>query len=84
MRLLKIWKSAVEVERAVARLEFWLEPAEFEPARLARARENWIQIWLGSLGLEVLKFLGSARLTSQKRAKFMPYFGSFQLILAKA
>ena len=79
MRLLKIWKSAVEVERAVARLEFWLEPA-----RLARARENWIQIWLGSLGLEVLKFLGSARLTSQKRAKFMPYFGSFQLILAKA
>ena len=39
--VMKVYHSlsmTLEVERATARLEFWLEPAELEPARLARAR----------------------------------------------
>ena len=42
---------ALEVERAMARLEIWLEPGRAKPARLARARKFWKRILLGSLGL---------------------------------
>ena len=84
----------LEVERATARLEIWLEPGRAEPARLARARKFWKRIllgslglgnfwmrfWLGSLELGNLYRLGSARFLAKKRAKFKPKFGSFWLV----
>ena len=76
----------LEVERAMARLEFWLEPAELEPARLARARHSdpnplarlaqarkfLIWFWLGSLELGSWKWLARLVWRAKKRAKVKP------------
>ena len=49
-------------------------------SRLARAREILIWLWLGSLGLGVVKWLGSARLTSQRTSQNQ---AKFWLVLAR-
>ena len=82
-----------------ARLEFWLEPARAKAgsarssskilkgtsARLARARKFWIEIWLGSLELDYLKWLSSARFSSlnssQNQAKIRLVQARFKLKL---